>query len=226
MSPIVIDNYASISDRFRDLLKNHNYENIVYAVIEKSKKIFGNMNFKKILDQSNGQCDFEDNYGNKYDAKLIIDTKQGALLGERKNSLNLWFDDLISECNEFTVDCIDEDGNQLLRKTKLFKIVKDRVESLKEDENGLLFIPFPIVSDTAHMIFSQFSTDFIQAIYNTLKDDGIIKNRKIYFIYPGMGMNEIVLRDGNYHREYLNVKELGDYIAFISTSMIEEDLSL
>ena len=62
----------------------------------------------------------------------------------------------------------------------------------------------------------QFGLDYIQAVYDQLLADGLIKN-DVYFIYPSTEKDIYVLRDGDFHREYIEVPELSEFISFIVT---------
>ena len=195
---------------FRNLIKSHKYEEYILNIINKSCEIFGGKTFKIVLSQSHGESDFVDNNGIKYDAKLLFTTKQGQLIGDKKNDISDWIKSMIEERGEFAKSI--EESN--VEETKLYKIIKARIESLEEDENGILFIPFPIVNDVEGSIFLQFATDFLQAIYDKIKEKKIIKRRRIYFIYPGMEPHVYVLRCGNGKREYIRSPELQDFITF------------
>lgn len=95
----------TISDRFRDILKRQRYEELVLTTINKSQLLIKNLPLSKVMEQSNNEPDYLDSNGNKYDVKLLLDSKQGALIGERKNDLQQWIYSMMRECEEFN-DCI------------------------------------------------------------------------------------------------------------------------
>ena len=92
--------------------------------------------------------------------------------------------------------------------------MKERIVSLKDDENGILFIPFPVVDDNVDLVFLQKTTDFLQATYDRLKEQGYIGKRRIYFIYPSMKAHEYVLRNDNRIREFIMCPDMKDFISF------------
>ena len=62
---------VTITDSFRDLIKAHRYEDYVYKIISGSETIFKCKSFIHVQDQSDGESDFVDQDGVKYEAKLI-----------------------------------------------------------------------------------------------------------------------------------------------------------
>ena len=213
MPELAITKAISVSDEFRKLIKNGNYEKYVLLIIQASKEIFFGKQLHFIEEQSNGECDYIDQYGVKYDAKLIFNKKQGALLGDLKNEMVEWIEAMIKESAEFS-HCIEKRDLSLVRSTQLYTIMKDRIESTKEDENPILFIPFQLVDDCEDCIFLQMATDFLQAVYDKLVEDGIVKKRIVYFIYPSLEPEIYVLRDANRRREYIRCAELSQFIRF------------
>ena len=63
--------------------------------------VFHSLPFTHIADQAHGESDFIDIKGLHYDAKLLFDKKQGALVGEPKNNLNEWLQVMLDEKTEF-----------------------------------------------------------------------------------------------------------------------------
>lgn len=100
---------VTISDSFRDILKRQRYEELVLAIINKSQSLLENLPLYRVMEQSNNEPDYLDTMGNKYDVKLLLDSKQGALIGERKNDLQQWIYSMMDECGEFN-DCIRNHG--------------------------------------------------------------------------------------------------------------------
>lgn len=178
------------------------------------------MNFTHIADQSHGESDYVDNHDRLYDAKLLFDKKQGALVGDPKNDLNEWLQVMLDEKTEFG-ESIRKRDLSFLPETKLYKVMKERLASVKPEENGIFFIPFPIVDEYKGSIFLQLTTDFLQAVYQRLADDDLVANRKVYFIYPSGNPHEYVLRDDNRRREYITCEELEDFIGFETRIVME-----
>ena len=206
-------NEVTISDRFRDLFKRQKYEEYVFTIISRSKRIFKDVKFYKIESQSAGEPDYLDQFGNKYDAKLLFNTEQGRLIGEKKNDLKEWVYSMIEECSQFG-ELINKRNQNLIVGTELYKIMRNMVYSLTPDENGIFFIPYPVSLDVSSSIFLQFATDYLQAVYNRLEEEKIIGEHKIFFIYPSMEESVYVLRDNDFHREYISVPELDSFITF------------
>ena len=124
-----------------------------------------------------------------------------------------WFNSMQDEIAEFS-NAVQERNMEYVKGTKLYAVLKERLDSVKEDENVIFFIPYPIVFDTKSSIFLQFTTDYLQATYNQLKEENLIGERRIFFIYPSMESSIYVLRDENYHREYIKCSELDDLVVF------------
>ena len=213
MPELVITKAISVSNEFRDLIKNGNYEKYVLLIIQASQEVFFGKQFHFVEKQSNGECDYIDQYGVKYDTKLVFNKKQGALLGDPKNEPDKWVEAMINESFEFS-HCIEKRDLSLVRSTQLYGIMKDRIESTKEDENPILFIPFQLVDDCEDCFYLQMATDFLQAVYDRLVEDGIVKKRIVYFIYPSLEPEVYVLRDANRKREYIKCAELSQFVRF------------
>lgn len=209
---------ASVDKSFRSLIQNRNYEKYVYAITSRSEVIFRGLRFETIQEQSHGESDFIDNNGQKYDAKLLFDKKQGALVGDPKNELMEWLKEMFNEKTEFS-KCIQQRDLSMIVDTKLYSIMKERLKTVKSYEHAILFIPFPIVDEYKGSVFLQFATDLLQAVYNRLRDEGKIGSRRVYFIYPSGNPYEYVLRDENHHREYIQCKELENFISYDSKSI-------
>ncbi len=149
----------TVSDEFRNFIKRQNYEQYVYAIVNKSTKIFREVSFTKIEEQSHGECDFIDSHGIKYDVKLLFNQQQGQLIGNPKNTLIQWIQKMENEKTEFSKSITERDLSYV-ESTKLYMIMRERIQSLEADENAILFIPYPIVQDLESSIFLQFATDF------------------------------------------------------------------
>lgn len=206
------------TEAFRDLFKRQQYENYVLTIINRSNIIFRDLQFEPVPKQSDGQCDFIDNHGIKYDAKLLFDDRQGKLLGESKNDFRQWLEDMQNEKIEFG-ESINRRDLTYVENTRLYRIMKKRIADLNEDENGIMFIPFPIVNDFKGSVFLQLATDFLQATFDRLKDQGFVGKRRIFFIYPSSNSHEYVLRNENRIREYIICPELKDFISFSTAAV-------
>jgi hypothetical protein len=172
--------------------------------------------------QDQGQCDFVDNKGQKYDVKLVLDNEQGQIIGDKKYNICEWIKIMLQERGEYEESIIHRDLS-LVRKTNLFRILKKRLHSIGTDENAILFFPFPIVNDEAGRIFLQLGTDFLQAVYSRLEEDGYVGERNVFFIYPSMNRDEYILRNGHGMRENIRCEELGDYIVFCTRATLGDE---
>ena len=214
---LLLQERVEFTDSFRDFIKKRKYEPYVLKIIGKSTVIFSGKSFFPVETQSNGEPDFYDNNGDKYEVKLLIDSSQGGLLGERKNDITDWFNSMNKACEEYAEIILNNNLSEI-RSLSFYRIMKARIESVERDEKAILFLPFPLVLDNKRSVFGQFSLDLIQAVYNQLDEDGIVDGREVFFIYPSTDKGEYVLRDSNYHREYIRVPELDDLIAFETTT--------
>lgn len=218
---IKVKTVITIDDSFRSFIQQQNYEKYILTIINKSKLIFQNLRFSYIEDQAHGESDFVDNNGQSYDAKLIFDKKQGALIGDPRNDFNEWIEVMLKEKTEFG-ECIKKRDISFLETTRLYRIMKARLSTVKQDENAIFFIPFPVVDEFKGSSFLQLTTDFLQAVYNKLDENQLVNDRKLYFIYPSGDSNEYVLRDSGARREYIQCEELEGFIRFQSEIVIEE----
>lgn len=210
---LTFQTYVTIDNSFRDLIKSGTYEKYIFDIISRSKNLFAGRQFTHNGAQSHGECDFVDDQGQKYDAKLIFNEKQGRLIGEPKNKMQGWLQDMTNEKTEFA-ESIQKRDLSIVKNTKLYRIMKKRLESVNADENAILFIPYPIVDDYEGSTVLQQVTDFLQAVYDQLEEDGVVGNRKAYFIYPSMKPHVYVLRSASRKREYIRCDELDDFIKF------------
>lgn len=210
---ILINNIARISDNFKTLIKSGNYEKIILNLMNSSKKLFPNT-YKHIMNQSHGECDFIDILtSKKFDAKLPFSKKEGKLIGSNNSDFSKWIELMINETNEFG-KYIEKRGQYNIENLTLYKTLKNRLENVSLDEDVIFFFPYPIVLDGSEMIFAQFAGDILSSIYNTLKNNDLIKNRTLYAIYPCLD-NEIAIRCLNTNiREYFKNSELKDYIDY------------
>ena len=214
---IVFKHEVTISEDFRDLLKRQRYERMVLTALNKSQELICDLPLTAVEEQSDSECDFIDSKKRKYDAKLLIDTKQGALIGERKNELKEWIRSMIDETTEFS-ECIRQRDLSIIKDMNLYRIMRKAIKSVKADEIAVLFIPYPIVDDFEGSIYLRFATDFLQATYDKLVEEKDILSKKALFLYPSMKEGIVVSRDAKSgSREYIELPELADYIKYSVT---------
>ena len=202
-------------------IKKEYYELLIWELMKHSKKFFNDKSITWCKEQSKGEPDFIDGSGVKYDAKLIIDTIQGSMLGRDKGKDVVgFFREIQRELMEFG-DKMKRDGELSIQETKFFKIVKKRVLDCKFDENIILFIPFPIGLDIEESIIWNRLTDCAQSVYNAIRDENLVGDRDFYYIYPMRdGMRYVIRNPKNNERDYILLPEYQDSLCF---EIVEKD---
>ena len=201
----------------RRLIQSGNCERVILKMLNESSRVMPNKPLVYVQDQSHGECDYIDCAGKKYDAKLLLNQLQGQMLGNPKNdwiaSACNWFKTLLEESNNYFNVLF---GLSIIEDTSLFSIIEGILKKLAEDEVGILFIPFPIVSESREEIQSFFGTDYIQAVLDALDDKygGIIENNRFLFLYPSEDNGIYVLRNCKRCRDYIDATPLEEYISF------------
>lgn len=93
--------------------------------------------------------------------------------------------------------------------------MKEAIERDKPDENIVFFLPYPIVFSSPNSIFLQFAANYLNAIYDGLKENVDLSNRRIYIIYPSSKKNRFALKDmSSYYIEYIDYPELERYFSY------------
>ena len=180
-----------------DAFNKNVYEAAVLKIMNDSKNVFPSI-YERVDIQSNGECDFCDKTtGEKFDAKLPFDKKQIKRLTNGKKyapDFDGWIKEMCEEACEYYF-CICK--NKKISETNLYRIIKEKMEKDKKDENIVFFIPFPITDSSPCSIYDQFSTDFLKAIYEELEKNSILKGRMVYAIYPSTQKNIFAVRNLN-----------------------------
>ncbi len=177
-----------------------------------SKAIFPDQ-YIHLDNQAHGECDFVDvATGEKFDAKIPIDKRQGELIGSRKGDVGALTTELHSEALEFRY-CFLRDPPKPIRELNLFKKMKSSISRTKPDENVVFFIPYPIVFD-----FENFpligASDLLKRIYCELASCTDMSGKHLYAIYISFD-RKIVLRNlETDKREYLQFPEICYYIDY------------
>ena len=79
--------YSTIHNDVKDIIKSGNYEKIILDLMNASKEIFPSR-YTHLNNQAHGECDFVDVVtGEKFDAKIPIDKRQGQMIGSRKGDV-------------------------------------------------------------------------------------------------------------------------------------------
>lgn len=199
---IKIYSKESIHNNYKLLRKKEYYEPIILNIMNDSKIVFPSQ-YILIEKQDNGEPDFIDKEtGMKYDAKLLFESSVCQALNEDR--IEDFINDLM-DCIGMDIPTQRENG---VKESKLYKEMEKRIKSLKEDEIGILFLPFPVLLISPDMIFAELCSDQFDWCFSNIKT-----TNKVYLI----GMNiegTIVLKQlrSNKRIEYLENKYFNDKI--------------
>ena len=191
------------------------YEAAVLKIMNDSKNVFPSI-YERVDIQSNGECDFCDKTtGVKFDAKLPFEEKQIKRLTNGKKyapDFDGWIKEMCEEAREYYF-CICK--NKKISETNLYRIIKEKMEKDKKDENIVFFIPFPITDSSPCSIYDQFSTDFLKAIYEELEKNSILKGRMVYAIYPSTQKNIFAVRNLNHcYCDFVKCDMFDEYFSY------------
>ncbi len=216
---IPVYTYAEFSRDFITLFQGI-YEKKVLDIMNISKEVFPSK-YEFVEEQSHGECDYVDVLsGKKYDAKLPFSSKQIELLTDgrkHKPKIQDWIISLQKEASEFDLGKI-RNGTFSIEKTELFKIMRERIEKDKPDENIIFFFPYPISLSIKDSVFLQFATDYLREIYNKLSENSVLARRKIYAIYPTNEKSLFAVRDlSDYNTEYIEYTGLYRFFSYETT---------
>lgn len=190
------------------------YEPLILELMNRSKLFFSKP-VKHNENQAHSESDFEDSIGRKYESKLIINQSQGQKLGRKINKdIEGFFNEVIKELTEFG-NSMKKDGFVDIESTKLYSIIKERLEHIKPDENIILFIPFPLFPEIEGCFFWGQFTDCAQAVYNKLAENSLIGNREFFYIYPIQDGEKYIIRNPRTRqKDYIAMPEYTDYLIF------------
>lgn len=208
---------VTLSDDLKRFVQSGNYEPYILKLMNRSKVIFPG-HYERNLEQSESQCDFyDDKTGEKFEAKLPFDKKEGELICSNHGSLKAWLEFMMDEEAEFGEKIILERGKHRLDRLKLYKTLRKRLESVQKDENAIILFPYPITLDmegNGEVNLLHLCSDILSSIYSELVKNGVVGLRKVFVIYPSAD-NKIVLRCLNTNRrEFLVCRELNDIFAY------------
>lgn len=208
---------ASLSDGLKRFVQSGNYEPYILELMNRSKEIFPGQ-YERNLKQAENQCDFyEVKTGEKFEAKLPFDKKEGELICSNHGSLKAWLEFMMDEETEFGEKIILERGKYRLDSLKLYKTLRKRLESVQKDENAIILFPYPITLDmegNGEVNLLHFCSDILSSIYSELVKNGVVGSRKVFVIYPSAD-NKIVLRCLNTNqREFLICQALNEIFTY------------
>ena len=111
--------HSTIHNDIKELIKSGNYERIILDLMNASKTIFPNQYIHQDI-QANGECDFIDVItGEKFDAKIPIDKRQGKLIGSRKGDAGALASEFYKEVLEYQ-SCFVGDQKKPVTELSLF----------------------------------------------------------------------------------------------------------
>ena len=204
---------ASVSSNIKELMQARTNEKIICNLMNKSTIIFQN-HYTRIADQSNNQPDFVDEFGKKYDAKLLFEQKQCKLISKGLSYLNDWTNSILAEIDESSHILLYNSGTKITD-TTLYREIVDRLNSIESDEAAILFFPFPIVPESKNSVHMRDVTDILSMTYNAVCQNTKKKDIETYIIYTSVVDQEFVLRDlDNDEKEYLPWDDLEKYITY------------
>lgn len=213
-----------LADNILELLQSGKYERYVCDLMNLSKEVFP-CTYHRVEVQSNGESDFADTCGRKYDAKLPFTTEQMKLLTSGKGHgplVSEWIQKLQEEMAEYDLPSLRNESLDVTE-TKLYKIMKERIEKDKADENIIFFFPFPLALSVRGSFALQGACDLFGLIYEKLEGEDKIDllGRSIYLIYPSNEENCFEIRNlGVNSREWVEYDELEKYFTY---ELLEEE---
>ena len=204
--------YSTIHNDIKDLIKSGNYEKIILDLMNASKTIFPG-HYIRLDNQAHGECDFIDAVtGEKFDAKIPIDKRQGQMIGSRKGDVGTLTTEFQNEALEFQ-HCFVGDQKKPITELSLFKKMKNNISKTKVDENVIFFIPYPIVFD-----FKGFplvgASDLLKKIYSELSASNDISGKHLYTIYISFDRKMVLRNLKTDKREYLQFPEMQHYVDY------------
>ena len=121
-----------INDEFKNIIKSGNYEELILKLMNKSTKLFPN-NYERVISQSHGECDFIDlKTFEKYDAKLLLNKKQGNWLGSKNSNFEKWIQSMIDEIADYSEIIKDRKWDEEIEKIVLSAIDEIKPTSMKD----------------------------------------------------------------------------------------------
>lgn len=204
--------YSRIHNDIKDLIKSGNYEKIILDLMNSSKEIFPSR-YTHLDNQAHGECDFVDVVtGEKFDAKIPIDKRQGQMIGSLKGNVGTLTTEFQNEALEFQ-HCFVGDQKKPITELSLFKKMKNNISKTKVDENVIFFIPYPIVFD-----FEGFplvgASDLLKKIYIELSASNDISGKHLYTIYISFDRKMVLRNLKTDKREYLQFPEMQHYVDY------------
>ena len=197
------------------IIKKETLEPIILKLLNRSTKVFEGKKFNRNEKQSRGESDYFDNNKTKYELKILFDDIQGRTLGKKDSDVETFLQLMVEELCEFSNRINNRDEN-LIEGMKLYEVVVKNLNAIKEDENIIFFLPFPISPSIEGSVIWEEMTDYPQAIYDRLEENELINGREFYYIYPAEDGCNYILRDPKRRiREKIPMQEFSGFVKFI-----------
>ena len=205
---------ASLSENFGQLINKDIIEPIIVSLMNQSQTVFPGK-YHRVLSQSMGECDFVDiSTGSKFESKLPLTKKQGALIGSRNHDYRKWMQSMNEIESEFS-DCMNgTNGLVNIEKLELYQIMHQRLTTVEEDENVIFFFPYPIVLDAEDLATLAFCGDLLSYVFTELCKCGCVGSRDVYAIYPSIDSKVVLRRMKTDMREYISYTELDHFVKY------------
>lgn len=200
---IWIKSKESIEIDYKKIRKKEEYEPIIANIMNDSKICFPSK-YKHIDNQDHKEPDFIDaNSGEKFDAKLLFESQLCRALNEDR------IEDFLKNLMDFVGFDFLSQRDKGPKDLELYKEMKSRLESLEEDETGLLFLPFPVLMCSPDSFFFDLCSDQFDWCFREMS----VKN-KVYLIGLNIYGQVVCKQLGGYGiTEYLDNKYFDDLIS-------------
>lgn len=205
-----------ISDRYVELLNKDLYEPVVLEIMNDSEIVFPDQ-YRRILNQSHGESDYCNvNTGQMIDAKLLFKEKQCYMLSRGKEELQKWLNSLKEEVEEL-FEAIKSDNKRELNTSMLYFEMTQRLRSIKQDEDVVLFMPYPLAVGYKNGTISYLNVNIFQVLFDDMKKNcpEIVLGKRVYVIYPSLDdriiLSELTAENGQ--NEYLVSGALAEYVS-------------
>lgn len=150
---VIIKSKLNIDKNYTEIRKKEINESIILEIMNDSEIVFPS-EYEHIEKQDHSESDFIDVKNNFfYDAKILFDDEMCINL-RRKHISN--FVNGMQENTSIDITCLTQIE---VEGTKLYNLIKERINKLKDNEFGILFLPFPIFMCSSGSIFSELFCD-------------------------------------------------------------------
>ena len=198
---IWIKSKESFDIDYKKIRKKEIYEPIILDIMNDSRICFPSK-YQHNEKQDCGEPDFIDvESKEKFDAKLLFESKLCIALNEGR------IEDFVMNLKNFIGVDVPSQRDKDPKEFELYKEMKDRIESLEEDETGILFLPYPIMLSSPEYIFNLCSDQF-DWLFSKM---GVKK--KVYIIGLNIYGQVVCKQLGGYERtEYLENRYFSNLI--------------